>query len=283
MRKVIYFLFLLVSLVNAQEKEELIVKSSKVVDLYTATKIEYDQSKKTNRIDISDFNIKIYETEGANFFVLKGIDHIISTGGFRNISLKTNNTSSLEYFYDFCWVGNEFQGSCIIKWFEKGNIYVFITEKSIWQFTLGETNKEKTETYKFPEPLGVVSDFENVFSIEEVKELKKLISVFNEITSNQIAVVSIDSIGHYTDFDKYSLDLSNEWGVGLSERDNGLTIVFSEKLRKIRISSGTGTEKILTDEFLKGVIEQVIIPEIKKGNYYLGVRQGLLEIMKEWI
>ena len=101
-------------------------------------------------------------------------------------------------------------------------------------------------------------------------------------TTKQIAIVSIKSIGKYTDFDKFAIDLSNYNGIGLKEKDNGLSIVFSKNLRKIRISTGIGTEKILTDEICKNIIDQTIIPEFKDGNYYNGIEKGLTELIAEW-
>lgn len=109
-----------------------------------------------------------------------------------------------------------------------------------------------------------------------------MIREFEKETTNQIAVVSISSIGKYTDFDQFAIDLSNYNGVGLKEKDNGLTIVFSKSLRRIRILTGLGTEKILTDQFCKNVIDQTIIPEFKNGDFYSGIEKGMTELISEW-
>ncbi len=134
----------------------------------------------------------------------------------------------------------------------------------------------------FPKPIGYVNDFENVFTKEENNELELLISDFEVKTSNEIAIVSIDSIGNYDDFDKFALDLSKKWGVGKKNKDNGLTIVFSKKLRRIRINTGIQTEKILTNEICKKIIDEKIIPEFKKDNYFVGVKNSLLELIQIW-
>ncbi|WP_160069513.1 TPM domain-containing protein [Sphingobacterium bovisgrunnientis] len=39
-------------------------------------------------------------------------------------------------------------------------------------------------------------------------------------------------------FDKYAIDLSNFWGVGTKEKNDGLPIVLSPQLRKIRLATG---------------------------------------------
>ncbi|GAA4239678.1 hypothetical protein GCM10022291_34970 [Postechiella marina] len=53
-------------------------------------------------------------------------------------------------------------------------------------------------------------------------------------------------------------------------------------MRKIRISTGHGTEKILTDEICKKIIDQTIIPEFKNGDYYSGIEKGITELIAKW-
>ena len=110
----------------------------------------------------------------------------------------------------------------------------------------------------------------------------KIISEYEEKTTREIAIVTVNSIEPYENISDYSTDLANEWGIGNSETDNGLLILFSKNLQEIRISTGYGTEKILTDELCKKVIDETIIPEFKKGDYYSGIEKGMTELIKKW-
>ncbi len=164
--------------------------------------------------------------------------------------------------------------SCKSKPFEKGQPDPNPPKVEFTPYALGESDLPKFK--------GEVNDLEFIFSLEELTNLTLMIREFERETTNQIAILSIDSIGKYTDFDKFATDLSNYNGVGLKDKNNGLTIVFSKNLRKIRISTGLGTEKILTDEICKKVIDQTIIPEFESGNYYAGIRKGLTELIAKW-
>ncbi|KZS40098.1 hypothetical protein AWE51_25520 [Aquimarina aggregata] len=135
----------------------------------------------------------------------------------------------------------------------------------------------------FPEPIGYVNDFEKILTDEQEAQLTKFLTVYEQNTTNEIAVVTLNTIETYSNFDQYAIDLSNLWGVGKKKKNNGLTIIFSKSLRKIRIVTGFGTEKKLTNEICKQVIDQIIIPEFKKGEFYDGVLLGLAELMKRWI
>ena len=134
----------------------------------------------------------------------------------------------------------------------------------------------------FPFPIGSVSDYEKVFNESQISKLTDIISEYEKITTREIAIVSVNSIHPYKDIQEYSTDLANEWGIGNPETDNGLLLLFSKNLREIRISTGLGTEKILTDEICKKVIEDTILPEFKNGEYYDGIKNGLSELIVKW-
>lgn len=150
-------------------------------------------------------------------------------------------------------------------------------EKSASELTL-----ETDSVLKFPKSIGYVNDFENVFTSEQEIKLDKRIAAYELETTNEIAIVTIDSIKPYENINDFATDLSNEWGIGKKEKDNGLLILFSKSLREMRISTGIGTEKILTDEICKNVIDKTIIPEFKNRNYYNGIEKGLSELIILW-
>lgn len=134
----------------------------------------------------------------------------------------------------------------------------------------------------FPFPIGSISDFEKVFSENEILELTKIISDYEEKTTREIAIVSVHTIEPYDNIKDYSTDLANEWGIGNPETDNGLLILFSKNLRELHITTGFGTEKILTDEICEKVIYSTILPEFKNGKYYDGIKSGIMELIEKW-
>ncbi len=164
--------------------------------------------------------------------------------------------------------------SCKTKQIEKTELNTNAPKVEFSEFDLGESDLPKLKRE--------VNDFEFVFTVEQLEKLTLMIRKFEKNTTNQIAIVSIESIGKYKDFNKFAIDLSNYNGIGLKEKDNGLSIVFSKNLRKIRISTGYGTEKILTDEICKNIIDQTIIPEFKNGDYYSGIEKGMAELIAKW-
>jgi uncharacterized protein len=129
---------------------------------------------------------------------------------------------------------------------------------------------------------GYVNDFEKIIDNQTEKSLTNLIALHEGKTTNQICIVTIDNANAVFngDFDKYSVWLANYWRVGQKGKNNGVLISVSKNLRKIRISVGYGLEKILPDKECKRIINTIIIPELKKGDYNKGIKNGLAEIIK---
>jgi uncharacterized protein len=136
--------------------------------------------------------------------------------------------------------------------------------------------------FQFPTSIGWVNDFENILSSGQENKLSRTIKKFEWKTSNEICIVTIDSIRPYDNFADYTTDLANFWGIGKKDKNNGLLIVFSMKLREMRIGTGFGVENILTDKICKHIIDNMMVPEFKKVKYFKGLKKGVNELIKKW-
>jgi uncharacterized protein len=135
---------------------------------------------------------------------------------------------------------------------------------------------------KYPKPTSYVSDFEGLLTLQEKQQLESMIYEFEKKTTNQIAIVTISDVKPYESLTDFTTDLANYWGVGQADKDNGLVITVSKNIKNVRIGTGLGTEKILTDKILKEIIDLEMIPYFKKGEYFEGIKTGLIECMRKW-
>ncbi|MCB2220679.1 MAG: TPM domain-containing protein [Bacteroidetes bacterium] len=140
---------------------------------------------------------------------------------------------------------------------------------------------EKPKNFKFPDYAGYVNDFEGIFTDQQIVELDSIIAKHEKETSNEIAVVTIDSISPYSSLFDYSLDLANSWGIGKKDRDNGVLLIFGKTIRQIQIQVGYGLEDKLKDPEAKKIIDEFIIPEFRKGEFYEGIKIGVLKVINE--
>ena len=129
---------------------------------------------------------------------------------------------------------------------------------------------------------GWVTDYEKLYTKDQIENLNNVITKFEKQTSNEIVILTIDSLRVTEEnFDALSLLVANEWGIGKPEKNNGILIAISKDFKKIRIQNGIGIEKIVSDDETKEIIEKYFIPEFKENNYYNGTLNGVLEIIKK--
>jgi uncharacterized protein len=136
----------------------------------------------------------------------------------------------------------------------------------------------------YPSPIGFVNDFEGDFSKEELSALNlavkdMLIKVMDGGLYNgiEIAIVTVtDSMfGDEKEMKDYAVKLSNKWGVGDKSSNNGILIAVSRKLHTVYIATGTGMEKLMPNDTCQKIIDEKMLPDLRKGRYYDAVMNSL--------
>lgn len=134
-----------------------------------------------------------------------------------------------------------------------------------------------------PSPPRLVNDFAGVLERNEFVNLEQNLEKFARETSTQILVVTVDDLQGNAPGD-YAFRLGEKWGVGQSEKDNGIVILLKPKVGnekgQIFIATGYGLEGVLPDAVVNGdIIDTEMIPQFKNGNYYKGLVNGIKVIM----
>ncbi|AZQ43089.1 TPM domain-containing protein [Nonlabens ponticola] len=145
-----------------------------------------------------------------------------------------------------------------------------------------ESDLSRNSSVYFPKSIGIVNDYNNLFTNKQKAELDQMLYYYEIETTRQIVVVSVNSIAPYDDIQQYATDLGSYWGVGQKESNNGLMIVVCKPCRSFGIATGLGTQEVLTDEICKTVIDETIIPAFKNGNFYKGIKDGVVELIEKW-
>lgn len=120
---------------------------------------------------------------------------------------------------------------------------------------------------------GLVLDLGNVLSNSEEQALERKLLAFNDSTSTQIAILTDSSLQGEDIFD-YSLKVAREWGIGREGKNNGVLIYVAVQDRQIFIQTGYGAEGFLPDITASRIIEQIIKPAFRQGQYYNGLSRG---------
>ncbi len=127
-------------------------------------------------------------------------------------------------------------------------------------------------------PLGYVSDFANILKPETVTQVNTVLTNFEANTGNEIAVVTIPTLENTYTIESYATELFEKWGIGKEKEDNGVLLLISRDTRELRIEVGYGLEGELTDLESKIIIDEIITPAFRLGDYDKGVVEGVSAI-----
>ena len=124
-----------------------------------------------------------------------------------------------------------------------------------------------------------INDEAHIFSQNERDELLNLVQNFEQNSTTQIAIVTLNSLGNRS-IEELSLEISRGYKLGQKEDNNGVLLVVAPNEKKVRIEVGYGLEGVLTDAISSQIINSVMIPEFKNGNMSEGIKKGVVAIIK---
>lgn len=127
---------------------------------------------------------------------------------------------------------------------------------------------------------GYVVDGAHVLSPATVATLTDKLGTFQKTTGMQVAVATIPTLGDVP-IEDYGNRLIRAWGVGQKGKNNGAILIIAPNDRKLRIEVGYGLEPVLTDALSNVIINEQIVPEIRKGDIGAGVTAGIDAIIAQ--
>jgi uncharacterized protein len=131
-----------------------------------------------------------------------------------------------------------------------------------------------------PKLSGWVNDTAKVLTEADRERLTNMLSDYHKETHHQIVVLTIASLGDES-IEAFSLRTATAWALGYKNIDNGILITLSMKQRKMRIELGKGMERFISDTDAKAIIDTDMTPAFSQGDFYGGLRKGLLHLMDE--
>lgn len=124
-----------------------------------------------------------------------------------------------------------------------------------------------------PSPPKLVNDYANALTGDQVAALEQKLVEFDKTTSNQIAVVIVQTLNGKNIGDAAN-ELGEKWGVGQKNNNNGVVLLVAIGDRKLNISPADGLEKALPDLVCQQIIDAVIKPKFRGQDYYRGLDEG---------
>ena len=130
------------------------------------------------------------------------------------------------------------------------------------------------ELVAIPPLKALVTDLTGTLTSSEINLLDAKLKAFEQKKGSQIALLIVPTT-EPEDIAQYSLRVTDAWKLGREKIDDGLLILIATKDRKMRIEVGYGLEGPIPDLTAKRVINEVIAPKFKQGDFYGGLDAGV--------
>lgn len=125
-----------------------------------------------------------------------------------------------------------------------------------------------------PRPEGPVYDGANILSDATEATLDARLRDYNKTTGRALIVATVPTLDG-TPIEQYATGLFADWGIGGAQRDMGLLLLIAPNDRELRIEVGYGLHPYFGGIMSGRVINDVIVPRFKAGDYDGGVTAGI--------
>jgi uncharacterized protein len=132
---------------------------------------------------------------------------------------------------------------------------------------------------KKPVPASLVYDETGMLSSMQQDDLKQKLEDFDKRTTNQIAVVIVNSTKGFEPGD-FATELGRKWNLGNKENQNGVVLLVVKDTRKFFIAVGSGLQGNIPDITAKHIIDEQIRPNFKAQDFYGGLNAGTNALME---
>jgi uncharacterized protein len=123
-----------------------------------------------------------------------------------------------------------------------------------------------------------VHDEAHVLKQETIEALEKKLKVYEDSTSNQIAILILSTLDGES-IEEYSMRVAEKWALGQKEKDNGVLLLIAVDDHAMRIEVGAGLEGVLTDALCSRIIRNEMAPNFRRADFDTGVTAAIEAIM----
>lgn len=125
---------------------------------------------------------------------------------------------------------------------------------------------------------GRVVDLAELISESDRRRIEGKLVTFEEESGSQVAVLTVPSLEGEA-IEDYAIRVAETWQLGRAEVDNGVLLLIAREERQMRLEVGYGLEPSLTDARSRRILDGVIRPRFREGDFGGGVEAGVDAIL----
>jgi uncharacterized protein len=121
---------------------------------------------------------------------------------------------------------------------------------------------------------GHVNDTAGLLPQGDKDRLEGKLVELEKATGAQVAVLTVPSLDGEV-LEEYALRVAETWKLGRKDVDDGVLFLIARDDRKMRLEVGYGLEPRLTDALTKRILDNLVRPHFKSGNFAGGIEAGV--------
>ena len=122
-----------------------------------------------------------------------------------------------------------------------------------------------------------VNDYADILSDSTIQYVTEVSAALQSTCGAEIGVYTTEYIGNST-MEGYAYSVLNEWGLGSSDKDNGVLLLLVPGEDDYYITRGTGLESALSISTLSTILDDKLEPNWVNGDYDTGVHDTVAAI-----
>ena len=124
-----------------------------------------------------------------------------------------------------------------------------------------------------------VTDLTATLDAGQIQTLESRFAEFEAKKGAQLAVLIVPTTEPES-IEQFGIRVVEAWKLGRKDVDDGALLLVAKDDHTLRIEVGYGLEGVLNDASAHRIIDEVIVPRFKRGEFYLGIESGTAAMMQ---
>jgi uncharacterized protein len=124
-----------------------------------------------------------------------------------------------------------------------------------------------------------VTDITGTLDAQQTQALEAKLAAFEAKKGAQLALLIVPSTQPEA-IEQYGIRVVEAWKLGRKGVDDGALLLVAKDDRTLRIEVGYGLEGALNDATAHRIVDEIIVPRFKRGEFYAGIDAGTAAMMQ---
>lgn len=121
---------------------------------------------------------------------------------------------------------------------------------------------------------GRVNDYADLLSASAEARIEAKLEALERDRGSQVVVLTIPGLEGEA-LEDYSLRVAETWKIGRAQQDDGALLLIAKNDRAMRLEIGYGLEPVLTDVMSKRILDEILRPRFRAGDFDGGVERAI--------